>query len=137
MCDKVKGLVCQPHGCETWTSADGSRVRAGGRSGGLKRRTTVGWSEQWATARCAVRAATMVILPEICLYTDLVLRHRQCASPVEGKSTRAAKEKAAVGTDSVDSAAALANVTTDSFSVRSGSRPLRCHPRIWTRKSSS
>ena len=29
VCDNVKGLGLKPLGCEQWTSADGSRVRAG------------------------------------------------------------------------------------------------------------
>ena len=33
--------------------------------------------------------------------------------------------------------AAAATMATDSFSAPSGSRPLRCHPRIWKRKSGS
>ena len=153
--DEGQGLGLPPLGCEQWTSVDGSRARTAG-GAQTKRKTTVGCSEQLAkTPLCYAcgdyghSCQRLFLLPCDFVPWDRqgqrkrkgqgIRQRRQYVCSIHRPSRREearavkAKEEAPTRTDTLGSAAAAANMATDSFS---GSRSLWCHPRIWKRKSS-
>ena len=72
-----------------WSNADGSRGSCRRRSGGLKRKTTAGCSQQWANAPSAMRARLWLLRQSLSsLRSDIAPRDNQDPRKREGKTRR-------------------------------------------------